>query len=356
MKIKKLLPLLLLFGITSCVEWFNPTIDSDGSYLSVEAIFTNRLSSSYVKLSQSVPYNESFRFIPVSQADVYVVDEEGSRFDFFEENPGFYRIVGSEAGEVGNSYQLYIETSDGNTFCSDFCLMMPSIVVDSLEVAWEKRSLYFPDNNGQLSQKEVEGVGLYANVHGTEGAFPMVRFEPIMLVQYILTELGADPDYLYCRIKRKLEQSVNITMLPQSNSYASSVFHDIGFVDKVFPITKPDTLVFQGINRRIVILRQYSLNDGSFAFYKELKSQLESEGKLFDPMPAQLKGNIICINNPQKKVLGFFEVSSFHSESFALSSEPLRRGTLAIRRVNDLDFLPDFESSWELLLDHWILF
>jgi len=35
-----------------------------------------------------------------------------------------------------------------------------------------------------------------------------------------------------------------------------------------------------------------------------------SEGKLFDPVSAQLIGNIKCITDPVRKAIGFFEASS----------------------------------------------
>jgi len=57
-------------------------------------------------------------------------------------------------------------------------------------------------------------------------------------------------------------------------------------------------------------IEQYTLNRDSYNFYKNANSQLAANGKIFDPVTAQLYGNLKCINNSSKIVLGLFEVSS----------------------------------------------
>jgi len=52
------------------------------------------------------------------------------------------------------------------------------------------------------------------------------------------------------------------------------------------------------------------LNNETYLYYKSLNQQMLSEGKLFDPVAAQLIGNIKCTTDPMKKAIGFFEASS----------------------------------------------
>jgi len=66
----------------------------------------------------------------------------------------------------------------------------------------------------------------------------------------------------------------------------------------------------QTIHHRILYLSQYTLNNESYLYYKSLNDQMQSEGKLFDPVAAQLTGNIKCTSDPGKKAIGFFEASS----------------------------------------------
>jgi hypothetical protein len=64
------------------------------------------------------------------------------------------------------------------------------------------------------------------------------------------------------------------------------------------------------VHHRILYLKQYTLNNEAYLYYKSLDEQIQSEGKLFDPIAAQLNGNIKCITDPEKKAIGFFEASS----------------------------------------------
>jgi hypothetical protein len=338
------------------VEWFDPEIPPTSGYIAIEGLFTNREGSHQIKLSRSVSHGSEFTFNPVTSATVYIEDSFGNRIDFTEQDHGRYLTLQDAVGVVGGSYTLTIETAEGEVYRSDPQVMEPPIVVDSMEVAWEVKEIYAAGNDGETTLQQVEGVDLFAEVHSNNNSFPKVRFETILLVQYVLSEYGEDPDFLFCRVKKNIDENVNITLLPQGTSSGSAVYHNVGFVKRVFPINPPEFLLFRGINRRIVILRQYSLNQESYSYYKELRNQLEAEGTLFDPMPSQLKGNIRCVTDPSKKALGFFEVSSIHSESFVLSNEPLRPDNLSVRRVDDLDHLADFDSSWELLPEYWILF
>lgn len=64
------------------------------------------------------------------------------------------------------------------------------------------------------------------------------------------------------------------------------------------------------INHRILYLNQYTINNDTYLYYKSLDEQMQSEGKLFDPVASQLTGNIKCITDAGKKAIGFFEASS----------------------------------------------
>jgi hypothetical protein len=77
------------------------------------------------------------------------------------------------------------------------------------------------------------------------------------------------------------------------------------------------------ITHRVLYLNTYSLNNETYLYYKGMDEQLQSEGKLFDPVAAQLNGNIKCISDPEKKALGFFEASSVSYSAYKISFRDL---------------------------------
>jgi hypothetical protein len=78
------------------------------------------------------------------------------------------------------------------------------------------------------------------------------------------------------------------------------------------------------IHHRILYLKQYTLNNETYLYYKSLGEQLQSEGKLFDPIAAQLKGNIKCLTDPEKKAIGFFEASSISYSAYIVDFRNLK--------------------------------
>jgi hypothetical protein len=80
---------------------------------------------------------------------------------------------------------------------------------------------------------------------------------------------------------------------------------------------------FYEINHRILYINLYTINNETYLYYKSLKEQMLSEGKLFDPVASQLAGNIKCITDPEKKAIGFFEASSVSSSEYVVDFRDL---------------------------------
>jgi hypothetical protein len=94
-------------------------------------------------------------------------------------------------------------------------------------------------------------------------------------------------------------------------------------------------------------VNQYTLNDATYSFYKAAKGQLNSTGKIFDPIASQLYSNIKCINNPSKIALGFFEASSVVTTAFFILNWD---ETAPIYKVANIDLPP----STLVKNKHWV--
>ncbi|MCX6254873.1 MAG: DUF4249 family protein [Bacteroidia bacterium] len=84
------------------------------------------------------------------------------------------------------------------------------------------------------------------------------------------------------------------------------------------------------IQHRILYLNQYTLNNETYLYYKSLNEQMQSEGKLFDPIAAQLTGNIKCISDPEKSAIGFFEASSVSNSEYIVDFHNLTNSQPAL--------------------------
>lgn len=60
-----------------------------------------------------------------------------------------------------------------------------------------------------------------------------------------------------------------------------------------------------------ILVNQYSLNEDEYNYWKKLKNITVSVGGLHDIIPSLIPSNIVCIENPGEKVLGYFSVWGF---------------------------------------------
>ena len=58
-----------------------------------------------------------------------------------------------------------------------------------------------------------------------------------------------------------------------------------------------------------LLVRQYSLTESAYNYYKQLKDNNESSGSFFDAQQGSIVGNITNASDPESIVLGYFEVS-----------------------------------------------
>jgi hypothetical protein len=71
-------------------------------------------------------------------------------------------------------------------------------------------------------------------------------------------------------------------------------------------------------------VRQYSLGEGAFYYWNELKKSSQEQGSLFDRQPALLKSNIRNVNDESEYVLGFFSMAGMvEKRAFAIEPDGL---------------------------------
>jgi hypothetical protein len=59
-----------------------------------------------------------------------------------------------------------------------------------------------------------------------------------------------------------------------------------------------------------ILVNQFSLNEDEYFYWERLKNTLEQVGGLYDQVPTEIPNNIFCVEDPLRKVLGYFSVSA----------------------------------------------
>ncbi|MCD7901419.1 MAG: DUF4249 domain-containing protein [Bacteroides sp.] len=75
-----------------------------------------------------------------------------------------------------------------------------------------------------------------------------------------------------------------------------------------------------------VLIKQQAISKAGYEYYLDKRKTNQDMGGLFTPQPSTIEGNITCISNPDKKVIGFVEVSGNITEKrFYISANHISR-------------------------------
>ena len=63
-----------------------------------------------------------------------------------------------------------------------------------------------------------------------------------------------------------------------------------------------------------ILVKQWSLSNEAYRYYRALEQYVEESSGLFAPMPSELKGNISCVSNPDVNVQGYVLASTLQTK------------------------------------------
>ena len=318
--------------VTSCSKVYDSHVDTAQNMLVVDGRITNKKEAYHVTLTYAKPFNSSEKSTPVSGANVFVTDNLNNSYKFNERDKGDYVSDSLQfTGQPGHTYRLHILTTDGTEYESDPQRMFPEVSPDNAYAKFDNQVIL----NGVTGLKvSTHGASIFMDIRNQSDTVPRFRIVSNLVLQYYNQgNFQLDWDHFlllqyYCWQTVNINSNFNITDEDYLSNSASIKNHPAGFLDDnnnviaieyYSKINMDDTTAtaYSGnwhntylIHHRILYLSQYTLNRETYLYYKSLYGQIQSEGKLFDPVAAQLNGNIKCITDPEKKTIGFFEASS----------------------------------------------
>ncbi len=313
----------MLLALAACQEVYTPPVSAGEEILVVDGLLTDQPGSCRIRLTQAIPFDEDHPATPVPGASVNIVEDDDREYELVEtpDNPGEY-FSSTLVAHPGHQYTLYVRTDDVE-YRSTPQIMMPARASDTIFGEVMERGFPYKNNDGNILYKYYTGGNIQVEFRNiTEGAKGF-RLVYSFYVQYVASK----PDELipttyYIWHKEDFSYEVNVTG-SEFPLATDDVLYDLCF----FPFDReyysfvrewPDDVYSGGMNVYVVMIDEYRLNDDGWQYYKALKKLMDTEGKMFDPIAAQLPGNMICNDGSQNKVLGFFEVSAYSSRSYKL--------------------------------------
>lgn len=304
---KYVIYILVLSATISCVEPFEFTIDGNTNVLIVDATLTNEQKEHQVILtwSRGLSNNQSQDTTHfVSGAAVWLETNQGEVISYSETSEGIFKTDATFAGQIGESYTLNIETSDGRLFQSSNEELLPGIEMDSIYARYDER----------LSSEEtrlLKGIQFFVDTRHIDFANMNFRYEYAESYE-IISPLESQyvMDYPNEQIIPRTDPINVCYKTIKSNTILTSSTNGLDQpVIAEFPIRYALNDEPQLRNDYMISVKQYTISSNAYQFYKNLKENNESAGSFFDKQKGTVPGNIFEVGNSETLVMGFFEVA-----------------------------------------------
>ncbi len=309
----------ILIVIYSCKESYNIDLPPFSlNQLVVEGVIVTN-GRSFVNLSRTSALSER-NIIYEDGASVFIESSDNNRYSLIGLDSGRY-VSGFMNLNEKNEYRVFIKTKDNKEYVSDFSIPIKTPQIDSLP--WQ---LY----NG--------GVEIYVDAR-----------DPLNEVKYYRWEYEEDWEYIspynkYAEIyiqhspflsaRAGLYDSVRNTYDSSmkrcwKNRISSGIL--VGSSSKLstnrmyFPIRYHPKSAWELSVLYSIHVKQYGLSQKGYEFFSKMKKNTESLGTIFDPLPSEITGNFVCINDTTEKVFGYVEATSVSEKRIYIDNKELPR-------------------------------
>ncbi|GMQ28825.1 DUF4249 domain-containing protein [Algoriphagus confluentis] len=296
---------LVFFLLFGCIDPFPVDVPEGEQLLTVEGLIHSGPGPHTIVLSRSATYGSDLQSLirPVVGATVIVRSEDGE-VTFLSEREGvrgaYFTPVGWRA-QVGKSYTLFIDTPEGKLY-SSFPERVESVPeIQSLGI----RTVTIPQPGGG---PERSGVQIIADIidPADQNNFYFWRLGAANYILETRPELYTTPAPDRTPAPKDCCAVCYRADIPNNRGVFIAVDDDFNGLSTRIPVgfVEDDGLRF--VNKYRVDVKQYSISQNAYRFLRLVKQQAEISGSIFDPPPANIRGNIIALENPDEVVLGYF--------------------------------------------------
>ena len=298
---------LLLFLLLNCVERFDMPGSGHGGTLVVEAFISIGGEQMSIRLSRTVPL-DAINANPEEGAQVSISDQEGNTTWLIEGRKGVYDFPENVNFQIGHSYQIQIRTKRGNQYVSDFVEMRSTPPIDSLTWVFEEKPI-----------QDLKGLQVYLNTHDEANQTRYYRWEYSETWIYH-TPYKARIFWEDDQIK-PLTEDINTcwkTVHSTSIQLGNTMLLEKDIIYN-YPLLYIDNHSDRLREKYSLNVRQYSLSEASYQYWKELNKFTEELGTLFDPIPYAPKGNIYNVEDADDVVIGYFDAAQIQEKRIFIS-------------------------------------
>jgi hypothetical protein len=325
------------------VERYYLPESGNGGALVVEALIRNGNQQMDVRLSRTIPL-DAYNSKPESNANVWIIDQKGLEIPLHETKSGVYEFPESAKFQIGDSYQIQIQTNKGDQYLSDFVELRATPPIDSVTWQYEEKPLY-----------GLKGLQVYLNAHDETNKTKYYRWH------YTETWLYHTPykARIYWEDNQLKKLTENLNTCWKITESTSIQLGNTTLLDKDIIYNYPLLYIDNTSNRLrekySLNVQQYSLSEESYQYWKELNKFTEEMGTLFDPLPYAPKGNIRNMDDEDEVVIGFFDACQVQEKRIFITNLELPYFKIENPYMGCTDTLVSYRNIPQMILDGYML-
>ncbi|HMQ06123.1 MAG TPA: DUF4249 domain-containing protein [Saprospiraceae bacterium] len=315
--------------ISACIDPHSIENTSSDEYVIVDGLITTEPGPHTIKLFRSAPYGNNFESViqPLPNAKMVIRDHTGNIESLVPSNEiGVYITSPSFSARIGYTYTLHIELQDGRLLSSLPEKVLPVPSLDSLSVT----TLEFPSENPLVNRSGAQIVAHFRDPSDEKNYYQWVPKDPVYVLIANPEEFRKGPNGIvdgrlcpYCPCPKeccaRCYRTEGLAFVPVS------ILDDISFNGEeiAYPVyfVEDNGLRFKDTYR--IDIYQRSISEKAYRYLLLSKQQLESQGNIFDPPPANIRGNIVQLDQSDMTVLGYFYASDVSSKQIYIKRNDL---------------------------------
>lgn len=298
--------LALIMGI-SCIEVFEFDMQEPERILTVEGFITTQKKVHSIRVAFATGYGPRFLgpTSGIAGLTVFINDGEGKIELLSDQGSGIYHTSPEFGAEVGKTYSLNIELRDGKRYISTPELVTPVSSIDSLT---------YQSTRIATTDFLNDEIGIQVTAHfrdpGDEQNFyywPLLESDFVIITEPELYRLppthptnprGAAPKACCSRcFHKEIPSPISV------NTVSDADFNGL-YQRRVIAYVRDNGMRFKDTYR--LDLLHLSISAGAHRFLSLVDQQLRLKGTVFDSPPANIRGNMLSLSDPEEQVLGYF--------------------------------------------------
>ncbi|MCY7356546.1 MAG: DUF4249 domain-containing protein [Rudanella sp.] len=307
--------LLLVLGLTACIEPVSLPIRQTERRLVVEGLITNEPPPYLIKLTYSGNLQSSLLIpeeLAINGAVVFVSDDAGNRARLEQDplNPAFYWMRDPALrGQAGRRYSLSVQLPNGKRYVSKPELMPTVAALEPLNVRYRRQ-------RQDLGQPDVYDIRINTQDPPTPGNY--YRWASY---GYLRRWAGSDP---LNPPRNTISPCNTCTCWVPYYGPLGEVLSDVLINGNRIANRLVWSAPVYAVGPQYVEVRQFSLTRDAFQYWQRFEQQSNRTGSLFDAQPASIEGNVRQAGDDTTRLaLGYFGASAVSRQRVTIPGDTL---------------------------------